>query len=625
MKNSTFSKTSRRVLLSGVGLAALWGGVAQAQNQVVASTEVMTVTGTRIPRVETDSPSPVISVTGQDIQNSGSINLGDYLKRIPALAGSIGSFDTSGYNSPAASDGSPLAGLNLLDLRNLGYIRTLVLIDGHRTVAQSTGSAAVDINTIPLTLIDRVDVDTAGDSAIYGADGVSGVVNFVMKHDLEGVHARFQAGGPQDGGSSKFLTSISAGHNFDDGKGNITLTYEGSYQDRLFFTQRDFTKEGGRAFFVSNPVEVASGIDDPNLPDFVPAKNVAYLSSAKTGAIDVDFDGLPDYTGNGQPFNLGQDVGNFSAIGSSGMPYADDVQGDFEPIERRDIVQISGHYDFADWFKLSAEFKFAGVQTKSTSSAPFDDYAIISSDNAFLPDGLAQTIADNGGQALLAEDYLAIRNQEEVKRQTYRSVIGVTGDLLTNDWISNLRYDVSYTYGQTDIDDIFENDRVTDRFFAALDSVKDGSGNAVCRSNLDPSAVPPDLIDVFGVDIFSDTAPNFDSSRFGESFTPGPNSGCAPFNPFGPDAASQASRNFVTQRVHTLGLLTQNDVNGFLSSDFKQFQDWGLLDAPLSVVLGGEYRKETSKSTIDPRFDPTNLYAAVSQNVAGEFDVYEFF
>jgi iron complex outermembrane recepter protein len=631
MKNRTFSEKSRLVLLSGAGVAALWGGAAQAQT---ISTEVVTVTGSRIPHVELDTPSPVVSVTAQDIQNSGTLNLTDYLHRIPSLVGSMGDFDTNGFASPAAADGSSLGGLNLLDLRNLGYVRTLVLIDGHRTVAESTGSAAVDTNTIPITLIDRVDVDTEGDSAVYGADGVSGVVNFIMKHNLEGVRARFQAGTPEDGGASKYLTSISAGHNFDDGKGNITLTYEGSYQDRLFFTQRSFTKEGGRTFFVANPAEVASGIDDPNVPDFIPTKDVAYLSSAKTGAIDLDGDGLPDVLGNGQPFNLGQSVGNFSAIGSSGMPYADDVQGDFEPIERRNIAQISGHYDFADWFKLSAEFKFAGVQTKSTSSAPFDDYAIITADNAFLPPALAATIAalpdrpDVGlgaGQALLAEDYLAIRNQEEVKRQTYRSVIGATGDLVDNDWISNLRYDLSYTYGQTDIDDIFENDRVTDRFFAALDSVKDGSGNAVCRSNLDPSAVPPDLSGVFGVDVFSDTAPNFESSRFGESFTPGPNSGCVAFNPFGPDAASQAARNFVTQRVHTLGVLTQNDVNGYLSADFKQFQDAGWLEGPLSVVLGGEYRKETSKSTIDPRFDPTNLYAAVSNGVAGEFDVYEFY
>jgi outer membrane cobalamin receptor len=115
-------------------------------------------------------------------------------------------------------------------------VRTLVLIDGHRTVSESTGSSAVDINSIPLTLIDRVEVATGGASAIYGADGVSGVVNFVLKHNLEGIHTRVQAGTSEDGGGNNFLTAISVGHNFDDDKGNVTATFEGTYSDHLFFT-----------------------------------------------------------------------------------------------------------------------------------------------------------------------------------------------------------------------------------------------------------------------------------------------------------------------------------------------------------------------------------------------------
>src|SRR5271154_4829197 len=102
MQSSTFRQKLRLVLLSGAGLITVpWGGIAQAQNQVAANTEVVTVTGTRIPRAEVDSPSPLVDISAQDIKNSGTTNLGDYLKRVPALVGSMGDFETNGFASPA--------------------------------------------------------------------------------------------------------------------------------------------------------------------------------------------------------------------------------------------------------------------------------------------------------------------------------------------------------------------------------------------------------------------------------------------------------------------------------------------------------------------------------------------
>ena len=512
----------------------------------VDTSETVLVTGTRIARPEVSSPSPIITLDAADLQASGTLNLSQYLTRVPALKGSLNDFDTSGYASPAATDGSSLGGLNLLNLRNLGYIRTLVLVDGHRTVSDSTGSSAVDVNTIPITLIERIDTDTAGDSAIYGADGVSGVVNFIMKHDLEGVSARAQVGASQDGGGNKYLLAFSAGHNFDDGKGNITATLEGSYQDRLYFTQRSFTKVGGRSFAVANPTEVASGVDNPNVPDFIFANNPGYISSGYHGAIDVDFDGRPRLTGQRPGLSLWHRHRQFLLAGRRRHALcrgsAGRLPADQPPPHRR---TQHGHYDFASWLTVCRRTsRYGNVQTKSTSTAPFDDVTIISSDNAFLPSSLAGIIAANGGQALLAEDYLQLRNQEENKRQTVRSLLEAKGDLGDN-FIKNLHYDLSYSYGQTDTDDIFENNRVTDRFFAALDSVIDpATGKPTCRSNLNPADVPPDLSGVFGVSIYSDTTPNFDSSRFGESFTPGPNSGCVPFNPFDPNANQPAARQF---------------------------------------------------------------------------------
>ena len=167
---------------SSTNLAAENPDDASAQGTIV-------VTGSRIRRPDFTTPNPVISIGSDQIEESGTTNLTDFLTGYPALQGSSTSADNSGDNA-----GIGFTGLNLLNLRNLGTERTLVLVDGRRHVAGVPGSQSVDINTIPSDLVERVDVLTGGASAVYGADGVSGVVNFVMKRDFEGVSARAQAG-----------------------------------------------------------------------------------------------------------------------------------------------------------------------------------------------------------------------------------------------------------------------------------------------------------------------------------------------------------------------------------------------------------------------------------------------
>src|SRR5579863_5102448 len=138
----------RGVLFAGTALI-LVGAAAYADDQV----ETVVVTGTRIPRPEYDLPNPTTEIGADQIQESGTADLGDYLRRIPALEGSLGNFQLNGFATPSTDDGQSEAGLNLLDLRNLGFVRTLVLIDGKRSVSELPNSAAVDINTIPITMV----------------------------------------------------------------------------------------------------------------------------------------------------------------------------------------------------------------------------------------------------------------------------------------------------------------------------------------------------------------------------------------------------------------------------------------------------------------------------------------
>ena len=189
------------------------------------TSDAIVVTGSRIARPEIAFPNPVTSISAQSIERSGKTDVTSILIDSPALVGSLTNGANAGSNSQnyGGASGAGNVGTSILDLRNLGSQRTLVLIDGRRHVNAYSGENSVDINTIPVDLIEGVDILTGGVSAIYGADGVTGVVNFRLKRNFEGVRARIQAGisSSHDGGNQ--FASVTAGHNFDSGRGNVTL------------------------------------------------------------------------------------------------------------------------------------------------------------------------------------------------------------------------------------------------------------------------------------------------------------------------------------------------------------------------------------------------------------------
>jgi outer membrane receptor protein involved in Fe transport len=621
---------SLNLLKSSVAAGALLALCTSALAQEAAETVV--VTGTRIQRTEYELPNPVQMVGSDDITGVGSTNVTNYLVRLPSLVSSLSSYDTSGYGTPSSNDGSSLAGLNLLDLRNLGYVRTLVLVDGKRHVSESTGSAAVDVNTIPISLIDRVEVATGGASAIYGADGVSGVVNFIMKRNLEGLHVRTQGAFSEDGGGDIFFGSLAYGYNTDDGRGNISAALEFSQQGRLSYTDRTFTQPGHILRFVPNP---DTSTPKPS-PQLVPVPDSTYIWSAVTGAISTDFLNTfsPDFTGNGQPYVHGNEYDFYNAIGGSGQPSANVTQGDFLPVQSRKLAQVDGHYDFSDMFKVSAEFKYAKVTSDSRSTPPWDDFLVIMPDNAFLPANVRDAILANGTTAedgthlgVFGADYLGLRRRERVTRDTYRTSLDVTGDITPGGgFIKDLIYDVSYVWGQTSVDDGDMGIRVEDRFFAAMDSVIDpSSGKPTCRSNLNPAALPPDTYGLLqGVlgdgPAYSDTSP----ATYGKlSFTPGPNSGCVPYNPFTPFANQAASLAFMTTDLHTHGVVSQQVLTGTLAGNFPIAE--AIFAGPLSVVVGGEYRFEKSSSQGDPNWYPGYTFDNQPESTSGSFDVGEAF
>lgn len=227
--------------------------------------EAIVVTGSRIARdPNVGSPAPIISVTAEELQRSGTADVVDTLRDIPALSTST--------STDGSIDGvfSESVGQSILNLRGLGSNRTLVLVNGKRHVSGVAGEQAVDINSIPTALIERVETLTGGASSIYGADAVTGVVNFVLKDDFEGLQANIQTGLSSEGDAWRINGDLTWGTNFADGRGNITISGEYARNDELQDGDRAFSRNNGIADDQDNPALrfQAGDINATSTPNF---------------------------------------------------------------------------------------------------------------------------------------------------------------------------------------------------------------------------------------------------------------------------------------------------------------------------------------------------------------------
>jgi outer membrane receptor protein involved in Fe transport len=239
----------------GLALPALLLPVAHAQDAGAdAQLEEVMVTGSRIVRRDLTSNTPITTVEQDIIQNTGSFALESKLLQLPQFAGAANSQYSTGYfNSGAAT----------LNLRNLGDNRNLVLLDGRR-LQPSTSALAIDINTIPSALIESIEVITGGASAVYGADAVSGVVNFKLKRKFEGVQVDAYYGLSERGDNRIVDVSAVMGGNFADGRGNAVLGL--AYSDRGEIANIDipFLQNGYRVGAIpSSSSFLASGYYSP--------------------------------------------------------------------------------------------------------------------------------------------------------------------------------------------------------------------------------------------------------------------------------------------------------------------------------------------------------------------------
>ena len=208
--------------------------------------EEVVVTGSRIARdANLTGALPVQSMDADDITTSGEFSLADVVNDVPALLSSI--------TAEQSVDRAGRHGSNRLNLRGLGQNRTLVLVDGRRHVGGLQGSSAVDIGSIPQALVERVEVLTGGASAIYGADAVTGVVNFILRDDFEGLEVQAQTGMSEYGDAGQTAVSVVFGENFNNGRSNITFSAEVRQDQGLKVHERTDGLAAGSALDWPNP------------------------------------------------------------------------------------------------------------------------------------------------------------------------------------------------------------------------------------------------------------------------------------------------------------------------------------------------------------------------------------
>ena len=614
-KKSALSVKQFLTYTVGVGAMLTMGGglpaIAQEEDAAPVATPAadaearqatVTVTGSRIP---TDpnlaSSTPVQSLGESDIRLSGELNLADVVNDIPALVSSL-----TAENSAT--------GANELNLRGLGGERTLTLVNGRRHVAGFRGTQAVDIGTIPRALVERVEVTTGGASAVYGADAVTGVVNFVLKDDFEGFQLDARGGISGQGDAENFAIDALWGRNFADGKGNIVLSLAYEDDSSLNHGERDWSRNNG----IDSVEPRANPSTDPNAPPRAVISNPVFWLTSNEGSIAPGFGGrniaVVDINNNSIPDCQESAGGRASFLAGCWLTNPDGtvrvnqdgivlnglwgVGGDGGAISfNRDylypetdkyVANLNANYELTPNFSVFFEGKY--VKAESTSydeQDTFFDTLFIQPDNAFIPAQLQPVVNVTGG-LLLTKDPLDFsdNNPDVYTRETFRFVGGF-------EWepVEGHNVEVSFNHGQ------FTNKSETtglylDRVFAAMDSVI-VNGQAVCRSDINPNAAYE--IDYFTFNNnYADGA--FASDRY-YSFTPGDGS-CAPLNPFGRYAASREAQEFVTSNLEDELTIEQTVFSAITTGQFD-ILDF-LLDGPVGYAVGAEYRDESSDNKLDP-------------------------
>ncbi|MGH8249680.1 MAG: TonB-dependent receptor plug domain-containing protein [Steroidobacteraceae bacterium] len=542
MANRNIAHAVRTALYSAAAIgAAFQAAPAVAQDQQEQLGEVI-VTGSRIPRANLTAPTAVTTIDAEVINQSGLINVADILRAVP-------SFGVSALTSANSNFLTTSSGINTLQLRNLEEDRTLVLVNGRRYVSGLAGSAAVDFNTIPTELIERVEIITGGASAIYGSDALAGVINVILRDDFEGVRFGYQYGEADAGGEIENRINFTAGGDFADGRGNAVITAAYTEQKGTLARQRANTRvdDIAECLFTGDPADCKTPVEgffssfSEHGRFFVPSTGESFTVSQGSGP-----------TGTVVPWDLAEFGFNRQQFRRYTVP------------TERYLVASTFDYEMGDKVNAFVETTFAQTRTDSELE-PFphsnDDLNIggIPVDNPFVPQAIRDAVLAAGDTEIqYFRRTTEIGNRgASAKRNTYRFLVGLEGDVAEKyNWQSY------YAFGRMDDSQQGGGQINVLSMREALDVI-DGDGNP---ATLDPICAS-------------------EAARA---------EGCVPINLFGLGSISPEAADYVrapTSRQQ----FTEQQVAG-VEIGGPMFE---LPAGPVSFALGAEYRQERAEDVPD--------------------------
>jgi outer membrane receptor protein involved in Fe transport len=583
MRKTIFSKA----LQAGVATAAI--SIALAPQAVLAQDgeateetteqvgEAIVVTGSRVTNPNLTLSSPVAVVDEAELKLRQTNTAEQFLRELPSAVPSVGS---------AVNNGN--GGASFVNLRGIGAQRNLVLLDGRRFVPADE-NGIVDLNNIPLAVIERTDILTGGATTTYGADAISGVVNFITKKDFAGAQIDASSQLTEQGDGQVFRVDMTLGANFDDGRGNAVFSIGYQNQQEVFQGDRGFSVENVDSFS-GNPsgssAAIPAVIVAPDGPDAGTAGIVGQISDDGTtlGAFDRPF--------NFNPFNIFQ-----------------------TPFERFNMFGAA-RYEVSDAIELYTQGAFS-KQTVATIIAPggsfFNTYTF-NLNNPFIPEAIAQLYGNNLG--LTPAQYAAARNTpfgptladgsanpdyvtfaSQVRRRSteagtrdsnftttlFNIVVGARGGI-TDD----ISWDISGTYGESERIQEQTGFARLSRLSQAVLAIPDGNGGVQCVN---------------------------------------PAGGCVPINLFGtagnlgsPEAIAYSMG--LTQQVRDLSSI--GTVNGLISGDLP----FAISETPVAFAVGAEYREYTTSQASDEASQTPGQVVGgggADPNFAGAYNVTDIF
>ena len=520
---------------------------------------LIVVTGTRIQRDGYDAPTPLTVLGTEAIEASAPANVADFVNEIPSVVGSA----TPANSNLSMSAGT--SGLNTINLRALGTSRTLVLLNGQRSVSSAIGGQ-VDVNTFPQGLIAGVQVVTGGASAAYGSDAVSGVVNFILDTRYEGFKVSAENGITTYGDAANYRFDATFGTAFAEGRGNIVLNGEVAIREGLNGVPRDWNDLGW--YQINNPAYVPGNGEPERL-----ITDMAGLSLATPGGI------ITAGPLRGTFFGRGGQVGQFD-FGVVRDPWI--VGGDWEltqvndtqsldPEENRKSIFGRISYELSPWLNLFVQGSFATSRNSGQLGIHRNQGNLtIQADNAFLPPSLRSQLVAAGQTSFrfgTSNADLGIRTNE-TRRNVQRYVVGADGDFSL--FGNAARWDAYFQHGVANTREaalgIANNARIalaTDAVFAPPgNALGVAAGTIVCRSSLTD-----------------------------------PGNGCVPLNRFGVGVADPAALDYILGDPYREQKFEQNVLAVNLS-----FDAFALPAGEVAVAIGGEHRTEEVSGYVEPRY-----------------------